>query len=282
MSDKGENTLSETATPPKLEFPVSIQPGRTKWPDQLVKNVSTTKPTDQVLTAETNSKTLNLNEPWNMMVKLYLKRIGEQAAGYQWAHEQEMIYYQQLDRRLGLANVVLLAIEGSLISSDFLAIISKRDSFVLNVILKLFQLLIIIGVAVLTGLLGLGDYQQKIFDHKWNAVKFNEIYLDILAQLTLPADKRENDGDYLRNKTKEYSDTLTTNPSIRPSTFKRYADETKKQNIFKPITVGGFDKIEIVIDSGDQPNDDQTPESIRHNLNEKISLELDRFLNYNR
>lgn len=225
--------------------------------------------------------TIDLNEPWNMMMKRYLKRIGEQAECYHWAHEKEKVFYEQLDKKLRIANVIFVAVITTLNASNLMALLSKQ-SYTLILIVSSTLMVINIVQLVITGILELGNYQQLIFDHKWNAVKFSEIHSDILTQFSLPVDKREKDDDYMRNKTKEFSDTLTTNPPIRPSTFKEYEKATEQENIFKPIVIGGFDKIEIVIDSGESGgpiNTSITCEEVKNNLHEKINLELDRFLN---
>jgi len=228
------------------------------------------------------NNSIDLNEPWNLMIKRYLKRIGEQSQGYHWAHEQEKIYYEQLEKWLNITDIVLLAVVGSLNTSNVLTLASNQQAIILNEILSVTLLILNIIQAIVLGILQFGNFQQRVFDHKYNSVKFNEIYNDILSQFSLPIDKREKDDDYMRNKTREFNDLLTTAPAIRMATFKRYEKATQKENIFKPIVIGGFDKIEIVVDV---PSDTTSPttsklacQQIKHNLDDKINIELQRFL----
>lgn len=222
---------------------------------------------------------INLNEPWNIMIKRYVKRIGEQAMGYRWAHDQEMNHYDNLNMRLKKINVVLLAIIGTFCTGDFITLVLRNDSFYLNLTLTCIQLFLIMCQAIIIGYLDLGNFQQSVFEHKLSSTKFNEIYLDILSQLTLPVDKRDRDYEYLRNKTREFNDALINSPPIRSDTFKLYAIETQNENIFKPIMVGGFDKIEIIIDDEtEKQHGHDAQEEVCNNLSEKISMELDRFL----
>jgi len=150
-----------------------------------------------------------------------------------------------------------------------------------NLTLTAAQLVIIISQAIVVGFLDIGDHQQRIFDHRWNAVKFSDIYYDILSQFSMPVSKRCNDDEFIKSKTKEYNDTLLTAPPIRPTTLSRYIEETKNSNIFKPVVVGGFNRIDVVIDSHGgtgETGTDASPEEIKNNISSKINLEIDRWL----
>ena len=247
-------SLPETRTSPLLASPADV--AQVSRFSQVLQTSPLARPNEirQTVNCHDSSSachkitTINLNEPWNIMVRRYLKRIGEQSQGYSWAHEQERLYYERLQRYLSIIGGVLMAIITTFNTSNVLTLVNNQTYYILNLIIGIILLVLGVFEAIVIAITNLGNFEQRIFDHKWNAIKFNEIYNDILAQFSLPVEKRERDEDYLRNKTKEFLDNRATAPAVRLKTFKKYANVTKNENIFRPITVGNFDKIEIIVD----------------------------------
>lgn len=233
-----------------------------------------------------SSNVINLNEAWNIKIVMYLKTIGEKSMGYRWMHDQEMIHYVKWEKILRVLNVILLSLIVGLTGSQFIVSLSSdtdSKNKALYISLNLIIIVFVIIQGIVTGILDLKNYNQLIFDHRWTSVKFNEIYFDILSQLSLSVSKREKDEDYIRNKTKEFNDNIITAPPIRQSTIRRYSKESS-DNVNRPIQISGFDKIEVIVDipcDYEEHANKTSTEEIKNNLSEKINMEIDRWIKGN-
>jgi len=192
-----------------------------------------------------------LNTPWNDKIQLLLKRIGEKSSGYRWMHDQEEQFYEKLNFWFKIIEIILLAIIGTVTSGEFVGLLADanlRENIVILMIVTSIQLVIIFLLTIVIGIKEFGQFSDKMFDHSNNSTKFNEIVLNIRTQLSFNIDDRENDNAFLKEIIKSYNDLMSVSHKIRKRTQKRYIKATENQDIYRPLVVGNFDNIEIIID----------------------------------
>lgn len=202
----------------------------------------------------------DLSKERNIVLMTQLKKIGEKSIGYKWMHNYEKEYYEKNEGIYKIWEIILLAIIGTITGGEFVAFTSEfakvlnaaSTNILVTIIIfwgiNTLKLIISLIYAVVKGLKDSGDFPKKIYDHQYTCAKFNEIYMDIQNQFTLSVKNREIDSSFLQNKTKEFNELMQTAPKIRRSTINKYIKATENEDIYKPLLVGEFDKIEIVID----------------------------------
>lgn len=235
----------------------------------------------------------NLSVPWNMRVMVQLKKIGEKSIGYKWMHEQEIISNEKWKNIYSILEIVILAIITTVTGGEFIGLVSKsgiQDSFGALVAISAVQLGLSFCYALIKGLKDYGNYDSLIIMHRIAKLKFNEIYYDVEKQFSKPIEKRCDGDTFLEAKTKEFNDLMFNSPLIDKSTMKKYVKATANEDIYKPVLVGQFDRIEIVIDQNDNKIGIKTKDD---NMNtakqvttkeddiadEKIKFQFDRWLN---
>jgi hypothetical protein len=192
--------------------------------------------------------TIDLNRPWNTLLSLQLKKIGEKSIAYKWLNDYESNYYESYEARCERTGMILQIILGTLTSAFFVSFVSGLSNGSAVVIALTVIQLVIMGLwGIVDGIRSSGDFIRRANDHKYISTKFNELYLQIQGQFILPVQKRVNDIDFFSSISKNFNDYMFTAPSIRESTEKLYLSACKNESIYKPIIIGGFEKVEIVI-----------------------------------
>jgi len=188
---------------------------------------------------------------WNYQTMLLLKKIGEKSIGYKWMHEKDYEHYDNKDGFYQRIEIILLAIIDVLASGGFVAFVSATDinnNRVAAIVILAIGLLLAIFLSIAKGLREKGEYPQKMFNNKWSALKFSEMYYSIQGQFTVPETKRVDGSQFLHEITKQFNDLMFTSQSIRKETVDAYLEATENSDIYKPILVGNMDQIEIVIE----------------------------------
>lgn len=197
--------------------------------------------------------------PWNYGIQLMLKKIGEKAAGYKYMHKQDQFYMEKVNNRYWIVEIVLLAILGALTSGEFVGLLADtglRSNIIGLIIITGLQVVFIAGSGVVKNLRENGQYPTLIWQHQYMSAKFNEINLEVQEQISLNLADRASDKDFLKSVIKTYNHLMETAPSIRETTIENYINGTNSYDIYRPLIVGAFDQIEIVIDDGNDNGDD--------------------------
>lgn len=222
----------------------------------------------------------DLDDPWNPRIQLRLKSIGEKAMGYRWMSYREVTYNQEWHSFYTRLETVLFTIITTIASGEFVTILFEANHTVL-IIVSIAELIFLFSHGVAQSLKDKGDYLNKSKHFNDNAAKFNEIYLSILNQLSIPIDRREEGVDYLKEMTDKFNDLMFSPIKVRQETIDQYIKETKNSNIYKPLLVGGLDKIDIVIDAeSSKPiiQHQASTHKLNPGMNEKIDHEINRWL----
>ena len=230
----------------------------------------------------------DIEEPWNYRIQLLLKKIGERAMGYKYMHIQDQYHYVWVLRVYFLIEVVVLSIIGMLTGGQLVGFIASSDFAEdpkIVIPLNIIQILIVFLYAIIRGFRMVGGYEDNIWSHKYNSAKFNEIFLEIQEQLSLPTADRAVDKEFLKYIIKQYNGLLETSPKIRQKSIKKYLKSVEDENIFKPITIGGFEKIEIVINKKrKKENKDKDKEKSKTGTLNRLpfvdKFEIDRWLKH--
>ena len=222
---------------------------------------------------------------------IQLKKIGEKSTGYRWMHDQEKIYYTQRNNIFLKLEVVMIAMIGTLTSGEFIMFVSKSVNTIdSGAIVSGIQLLIFMIFCIIKGLYEIGDFVNKIENHRVASSKFNNIFIDIDNQLRIPINKRETDYDFLSYKTKEYNSIMESSPMIRQSVIDQYILATEREDIYKPPVAGGFEKLEIVVNNNkndiiirsqnNSSNGNESPSyrSIDKSMDNKLKNQIDRWI----
>jgi len=234
----------------------------------------------------------NLSLPWNMRIMLQLKKIGEKSIGYKWMHDKEMNNCEKSKMLLTSMEIVLLAVLAAITSGEFISLVSQsgiQNSFGALVGISVSQIVIIFLCTLVKGFKDLGEYERLIFAHRFSKLKFDELYYSIEQQFSRTISKRSDGDSFLEAKTREFTDLMFNSPIISRDVLNSYMKATNKDDIYKPILVGQFDTIEIIIDKNDNNNINMAPKKEEDDINnsnynmtnEKLKFQIDRWLNNN-
>jgi len=208
---------------------------------------------------------------WNYGIQLLLKKIGEKSMGFKWMHNRERVYFEKLDSKYKLATLILLAVIGTISGSEIILAIIDVDSKYVYLSFAIIIFLVNIVHSVVTGIRETEGTNELITSHQTASSKFNKINLDIQTQFTFDIEDRASDKDFLQNTIQYYNDVLDNAPTIRDETANLYMDAIKDKNIYKPLMIGGFEQIEIVIN--ESKNEPETEIRIKSNENIEQSYE---------
>lgn len=228
-----------------------------------------------------------LDEPWNYRIMLQLKKIGEKSMGYKWMHNEDMMYYTLKFRCLTLIEVILLSLIGTLSGIEIFSLFTTNNKLI-SILSTCIHTLLVIIYGLIKAIKESSDYPSRIYNHRWSSVKFGQISSEIQNQFCLPINKRDSDTGFLQYKTTDYNDNLLSAPVIRSCTRNKYINGTKNINISQPLSLGSMEKIEIVIDKGENNDIDikdiklkDHANHIKQSIENKFEYEMERFLRFN-
>lgn len=234
-------------------------------------------------------KSIICSEPWNKGIQLLLKKIGEKAMGYKWMLNKEKEYYEHLDGIYSKAEIITLSLLAIITGGEFvgaLADVGIRGNTITIVVVTIVQLFMIALYAIIKGIKDSQNYQKKIIEYNNLAGIYNEINIKIQLQFSYTINERKNDKEFAKKMTTLYNQAFNDTPIIRKKTRDKYIKYTKDINIHRPLIIGEFDNIEIVVGKdnttkiGNQENDieSQTESSSKsYNINDH-NLEIARWL----
>lgn len=255
-----------------------------KYEKNGIYSTDTTENTE-ISDEENYGEIYDIEEPWNYRIQLLLKKIGERAMGYKYMHIHDQYHYVWVLRIYFLIEVIVLSVIGMLTGGQLVGFFASSDFgddpkviIPLNVV----QILTVFIYAIIRGFRTVGGYEDKIWSHKYTSAKFNEIFLEIQEQLSLPVKDRAIDREFLKYIIKQYNGLLETSPKIRGKSIKKYLKSVENENIFKPITIGGFEKIEIVVNEKNTKNNENSSKSKTKTdkLPFNYKFEIDRWLKH--
>lgn len=229
----------------------------------------------------------DLSVPWNRIVMTQLKKIGEKSIGYKWMHEQEILHNDKWNSIYSILEIILLAIIGTIQSGEFIGFVGNfglGNYYGAVVSINAVQLGLVFIYAVVKGLKDFGNYDKLVFEHRLAKLKFSEIYSDIEKQFSRPISRRCDGDTFLEAKSKEFNDLMFNVPTISKDIVNQYMKATENEDIYKPLLIGHFDKIEIVIDNHNdnlislRKNDNEThsrKRKINKNTNDNTDMDTD-------
>jgi hypothetical protein len=202
-------------------------------------------------------------------VQLMLKKIGEKSAGYKWMHKQEQFDLEKTNGRYQIIEIILLAILGALTSGEFIGLLADsglRENNTGIIVISGIELFFLTIYSVVKSLRENGDYQTLTWQNKYMSSKFSEINMDIQEQISL----KTSNVPFLRQTIKLYNQLLENSTTIQQNTIQKYIEGTQDINIYKPLIMGNFDQIEIIISNGDNDNNQNTKNN-NQNTNQNIN-----------
>ena len=202
--------------------------------------------------------------PWNYKILFLLQKIGKKTMGYRWMHEQDAIYYSQMDNRFSIYERLILAFLGTITGAGFVNFIAgnNKNNTIIYIVITLIQLVTVFFAAIIKEYKNVKDYEKHKADHSLAAVKNAEINLDIQYQLALNVTDREIDRYFLGEVIKKFSNVLYLAPKIRDQTKKKYLAESEDNDMFNPIMIDNINQMFL----NDSNNDS------------KLNYQIDRWL----
>lgn len=252
-------------------------------PENQKNNSESTVETDQYLinrhtsNEDINDDISNDDSPWNYKILLLLRKIGKKTMGYRWMHEQESQYYNMMDIRYGIYEMLLLAFLGTVAGAGFINFIVNsglNDNKIIYIVITTVQLTTVFLAAIVKGYRKVNQYQKNKSDHFFAALKNAELNLNIQYQLSLNINVRDDDKVFLKGVIKNFNDILFLSPSIREITKKKYLEESNDNDMFNPIITNNDGNLQIIInESAKTYNNDISPDS-------KMKYQIDRWLQH--
>jgi hypothetical protein len=221
---------------------------------------------------------IDLNRPWNMLLSLQLKKLGEKAIAYKWLHDYESGHYERCEKICGRTELVSQVILGTFTGAFFVSLVSKLDVSKEGIMaLLITQLVFMMFWSLVYGIRNTGHFTKRSFDHKYVSTKFNELYLQIQGQFILPVQKRVDDFKFYGDISKKFTGYMFTAPSIRKSAENKYLSACKNGDIYKPIMLGDFEKVEVIISDNSTDINVKSNEDILDTESQKLKIKKKGF-----
>lgn len=224
---------------------------------------------------------------WNRAIVELLKKIGERSLGYRWMHNLESDYYESLDSKLAMIEVLLLGLLGVLTSVQLIgaaiptltgtADTTNTTNTIIILTITIIQLLLTCIFGIIKSIRENSNFPQQSYKNKYASNKFNSINLKIQEQFSLELDKRDDDKTFTHHLLGQYNDLLFESPSIRSKTMKKYVEGTKDSKINKPITIAEINTMDIMLNDEFSTNN-IGQQTMFNPTNEYFNNEIDRWL----
>lgn len=199
-----------------------------------------------------DSETSN-SDQWNKGISIFLKKICEASQGYRWLHDKEYNYYQNLSDRYVKYEIFLLIMQVIAYGLDYTPLLEtwgitffSNKWFILSIFI--FKSIVIILYGILSIKKNSDNIPDKISKHNLISYRFGELCTKIQGQLMLGASKRDSGKEFMENVAGVHNMLIFDSPSIRKSTWDAYTTLTKDTNIYKPVTIGTIEEVEIYTD----------------------------------
>jgi hypothetical protein len=223
--------------------------------------------------------------PWNYRIQLMLKKIGDKCMGMRYLHKEEQEYYEKMDELYLTRETYLLALQG--VSAGIqLGIVGTEgvaENRTIFIIVSCLSLLLIAIHYILKNTRVNQEFIRHEIAHKELSTKFNRINLDIQEQFALDLKDRESDKTFLTSIIRSFNDQLDNRETIRKEAKDAYISATEDTHAYKPLLVGGFGQIGIVVNtpnnSSDSADSTESEKLVEEDLNDsKYKYEMDRYL----
>jgi hypothetical protein len=218
----------------------------------------------------------NINKKWDMNIMIQLKKIGEKSAGYRWMHDLEKQHYTQMNKVYDYIEIIILAVLTTITSGDVVLLFNTNNY---RIFLSISEISLLLIYWITRGIHNSNEYNSKIISHRNSSLRFNELYMNINNEISISDKNKIKENDFLKEKTKEYTNILDTSPEIRNYTIRKYIDATANEDIHKPTITGSIDKIDI---SNKDTNNNDVNISINENKNtnidKRLNMELERWI----
>lgn len=228
---------------------------------------------------ETNpNDSIDLSQPWNTLLSLQLKKIGEKAIAYKWLHNHESNYYGSCEKNYSRVEMILQAVIGTLTGGSFIVFVSELNSGGIVVAVYAILIFLMLAFSIVYGMRSSGNYIALSNEHKYISTKFNELYLQIQGQFIMPVKKRTDGNDFYAAVSRDFNNYMFAAPDVRKSTEKLYLAACGNGDIYTPIILGGLEQVEIVINSNkstdirihsnkDEPEEEEVAQEIPQGTN---------------
>lgn len=210
--------------------------------------------------------------------ELFLKKIAEKALGYKWMHNQDRYMNSNINYVFRIIEIIILALLGTVTCSEIILlnlIIGNKDIF--NYVILCIQIVLIFFNLIIRGIREFTDFNSLSENHRQYAIKFGLINNLIQEKFISNSKNKEDKECFLKDITKSYNDLLEGAPSIRKKTLNKYIKFSEDNEINKQIIIGGYDKIEIIINN-DSDKSNLKISSKQENHNDKYKFEMERWL----
>lgn len=287
-------SVNSKGTSPKLET-IIIDSPRENDNTKAMTNISlptvmdtldTFEPVDQ---SDHSDYEQEHEQSWNNRIQLLLKKIGEKSLGYRWMHEKDRAINDSAQGKYELAENLFLAVAGAVDTVGFIDVMSTgnlEDNKTFLFTLAIVKIVLILIIAIIVVLKKSGNFQENATKHKDHVNKFNKINLAIQKELSLNISQRQRDSDFLKYIIETYNDVMDTHPQISDKTMENYIKVSQKSGIYKPLSAGVFEEIEINLDHENHVRDyhdhksKKKPTELRQNGVTRHEFEMNRWLKH--
>lgn len=205
--------------------------------------------------------------------EIMLKKFGEKSLGYKWMHVQDQYYYENIEYIFKIFEIIVLGMLAALTGGEFVWLFFSTGALSLFYIVSLsVQVVLIFLSSIVRGIREVKDYASIIENHRNTAIKFGLVNLYIQEKFSIEPNNNER---FLKKITKKYSDLLENAPVIRKSTLNKYIKATGDGDIKKSFIIGGYDKIEIIIDKDIENTNVKIK---KEDIDDKYKFEMQRWL----
>lgn len=217
----------------------------------------------------------------NLACELFLKKIAEKSLGYKWMHNQDSYYYENINYFLKILDIVIAACLATITCGELflLGFISGNQDVFYYVTLSI-QIAFMFCNFIIRGIREFTDYNLIAENHRTYAIKFGLINNEIQEKFTHKSKNNKDDEYFIKDITKTYNELLDRSPPIRKKILNKYIKASEDNEINKQLIVGGYDKIEIIIDNDKVKTNLKITDTQQINSDDRYKYEMHRWLRH--
>lgn len=211
--------------------------------------------------------------------ELFLKKIAEKSLGYKWMHDQDRYYYENMNYFFQIIDIIITAILAILTCGELslIGFIAGDPAEYYYYVLGI-QLFFMFCNLVIRGIREFTQYHVAAESHRSYAIKFSLINNKIQKKFTQNISEMDNGKNFVNDIAKSFNELLDTAPPIRKKIINKYIKEVDNQDsLGKQPIIGGYDKIEIIIDTNNLKTNIKPTNSSKEN---EYNYEMRRWLQY--
>lgn len=182
-------------------------------------------------------KKMLVNGGWNDKNERVIISIGENAASYKWMHEKSSMYYQNINKILGITMIIF----STALTAETI-IPNNQTGDVINVFRRIFTYIITV-TTVIQNFLKLEKLTEQ---HLSICNDFGRLYHDIQQQMCMYKRDRQNAVKYMTIILKQYDTLVVNGPSIPNRVINNFKNIFKNSDISIPDIADKIQKIEIM------------------------------------